>query len=155
MRYSRISVQSIKYVIHHFSLGITALIVENTCKECESLKFHGHLGDLQTPSNKLVSSVKYLEGPFISFQQSSRKHSNNCFLTSKGFTFLFHWDGNFQIILIDFSAWEKILTFERFCLTLQKGVFDQITLEKGKILMEIIISCYKGIFNIKSLANPP
>ena len=92
----------------------------DTCEECKSLKFHGHLRDLQTPSSKLVSSVKYLEGRFVSIHQSCRKHSNSCFLTSKGFMFSFHWDGNFQMILIYFSTWEKILPFEWFCPALQK-----------------------------------
>jgi len=71
-----------------------------TCEECKSLKFHGYLRDLQTLPNELVRSVKYLERLFISFHQSCRKHSNSCFLTSKGFSFLFHW---FQMILMESS----------------------------------------------------
>lgn len=144
--YSQIPVQSLEYVMYYFRLEVRA----------ESLKFHGHLRNLQTPSNKPVSSVKYPERPFISFYQSCRKHSNSCFLTSKGFTFLFHWDGNFQMILTVFPHGKRFCLLNGFVLPCRKFFFDQVTSEKGKIVMEMIIfSCYEGIFNIKCLANPP
>lgn len=106
--------------------------------------------------------MRYLKGPFISFHWSWRKHRSRCFLISKGFTFLFHWDGNFQVILIVFFHMGKDSPFV-FVLPWIKLVLVFVLIrllilipsEKENVPMEIIFWYYEGVFNSKSPATRP